>query len=450
MKNNKQKKTMTAIQYGRNLDKIMAQMESIGAKTIESNTAMMESMDDELFNMDNLLDVNVQDEESTQPQLFNQGPKELNEGDKALVVEELAKVLMRMPGDIIDFSDIGPIATAVQSTLGFTQSLHGYIEELMSGATDKQNSQQFAKGTEVPGIEDSTQIAPAAPVNADKAPTEIAPTTKPIEDAPSTEMGAPMPSIDPMGSAIPSMDAPIDAPLDVPAMDAPIDAPAMDAPIDAPLDTPAPTDGSDLVDPDTLTPSTTDGLDSLEDDTLSLDKNPIEDDVDEDDKKLDAQLESIKSEFFAADREKKIASLLESIEKQKPQIETQLESITKEFHATEQKKAREKALDAQLESIVSEVKKDKEVDVKLESLISNFKALTEAKVKETGTKFVATKKPTEAPAVAKIKSKVDPDAELNVKLESLIESYQVSSKQVKLESITARQKAREAISRLTK
>ena len=81
--------------------------------------------------------------------------------------------------------------------------------------------------------------------------------------------------------------------------------------------------------------------------------------------------------------------LLESIEKQKPQIETQLESITKEFHATEQKKAREKALDAQLESIVSEVKKDKEVDVKLESLISNFKALTEAKVKETGTKFVA-------------------------------------------------------------
>ena len=210
------KKAVTAVQFMGMIDDTMATMEAIGQQTQQEETALLESMggnyvDDEgIFDMSNMLDVDIKGEES-QPQLYNEPRKELTDTDKALIIEELAQVMKDMPGDVIDFSDVGPIATVIQTKLGYNQPLDGFINDLISGAVDKQDSQSFAKGEPVPGELD-TQVASAdvAPVE-DKAPTDVAP-----EMAPADETSPEAPVVDEMVATDISEDTNIVEPVEMP------------------------------------------------------------------------------------------------------------------------------------------------------------------------------------------------------------------------------------------
>ena len=468
-KKNTEKKAMSAVQFSRKMSGIMNFMEGIASKTRETQDALLENIDPGVFDMSTMLDVNVQDDD-TQPLLTMRKPKELNDGDKAQIVEELAEVLKRMPGEVIDFSDIGPIATVIQTKLGFNQSLDGFINDLISGAADKQDSQSFAKGTSVPGVQDS-QSAGALGQDTDKAPTDITPPKATITDAPSE---ATIPAVDPMmGNVDPMMggdtlptddlstqvgnelgDISFDAPGDV-SIDAPIEnTPDLDIDLDTPapdIDAPAPESDIDAPAPDV------DDID-MEDDDIDLefsdiddkgegeDKGEDKDDTKEDEdetKKLEAQLEAVRDNFFLKTRTQKINNLVESIKSKDPI----LESISTKFHAKVNEENRNKAIKARLESIVSNAKAEQKVQNILEGIAKK------AKEESKKASFVKKNAPVAAPAVSKIKKTVKPSAKLesDVKpeLDALIESYR-SSKSAKLESINARTKAREAIENLMK
>ncbi len=123
MKNrNTDKSKMTALQFMKSYEDTMKIMESIGDRTAGEQKAIMESsMTDEytddtgVFDMDGLMDVNVSDEPQNQVRLYNSPVEELSDSDKALIVDEFANQISKMHQEVIDFSDIGPIATVIQT-----------------------------------------------------------------------------------------------------------------------------------------------------------------------------------------------------------------------------------------------------------------------------------------------------------------------------------------------
>ena len=493
-------KVQSAVQMIRNQDSVNALIESIGQRTAETERARLEAIDEQdsnVFDMNNLLDVKTNDGEFDQPMLAPvTEPRDLNAGEKAQVVEELAKLFKRMPGEIVDLEDLDVLSTVVETKLGTSQSLKGFIKDLISGAADHQNSQQFAKGTPVPGLQ-------TEPVTSDvpyekKAPTEVTPVEKPVEGAPGDVVAPIATDIAPLDIAsdvsviAPEATEPLSVPSDITA-DV---APAIDAVPDVAADVDAAITGTEIpVDvtadvPADVAPDVTEDIDLDFDKTPATDvdheasetpekeakeeheasETPAEEKVEEEakedetpdeDDEIDAQLESIKAEFNSADRAKKVSNLVESILKQKSKLDAQLEATGAKFHAQADKDARVKATQAKLESIVAGLKKEKAVQAKLESIIGNFKktTLVEAAKCSCGQcdecakgKIVAPV--TELPAEVKIKATVkEPAAQMesdtDAKLAALVENYK-GSKQSRLEAIENRSKARKVVESLTK
>lgn len=448
MSKNTQKK-QTAVQFLRKMDSMVNIMEGIAQKTRETENALLEEVGPDIFDMNSMLDVNVQDEED-QPMLSINKPRELTDGDKAQIVEEFANVLKKMPGDVIDFSDIGPIGTVIQTKLGFAQTLDGFLKDLISGAADSQNSQSFAKGAEVAGVQDANQVsATDTPVD-DKAPTDIAPTKENIVDAPNADQGI----ADPMTTP---MDAPIDPTLDlgatdpmaidpmttdpmVPDVDPTMDAPAVDPVTDDSdalgLDTDdaeIPADDGQTIDTPTDAPvdkPTTDTDTDTDVDDFNFDSDDIDVDDDDDEPSTDEQnvkLESIRENFFAAERQRKIDSIMESV----------MDDVN---HAIEADKTTK--VTAVLEGIAASLKTQKETEAQLEAIVKKVKA--KSGVVEMPKKKV--KPVTETiPVAEKAKKR-------SAKLESLIESYKQdqAAKKAKFEAISARKKAREILESITR
>jgi hypothetical protein len=324
MKSNKtEKQSMTAVQRMANFDATMSIMEGIGDKTYTEQKALTESMDDYVdesgvFDMDDLLGVDYATE--SQPQLYTTPQSELTDGDKSQIVEELAKLLSDMQGDVIDFSDIGPIATVIQTKLGYSQPLDGFIEDLISGATDKQDSQSFAKGEPVPGEVAAAEAPVVENVPEDKAPTDIAPTKAPIDE----------PVVEPVMDIEPVVDAPIVEELPPVAEEPIIEEPVVeevptdveDVVVDSLEDTAEDVDLAEVVEDteevsaeleeveevvedktnDAVAEDIKEEIEDVEDEVTDV-EDGIEDVIEEDDDKLDddldAQLEAIKSEYIA-------------------------------------------------------------------------------------------------------------------------------------------------------
>ena len=174
----KNMKKQSAVQFIRKMDNIIGIMEGIAQKTYETETTRLENMDDDVFDINNLLNVKTIDEDD-QPQLSINKPQELNDGDKAMITEEFVKILKKMPHDVIDFSDIGPIGTVIQTKLGFAQTLDGFLKDLISGAADAQNSQAIAKGNTTVNPDMPSATSDSEP-SVEKSPTDIEPDVEPI------------------------------------------------------------------------------------------------------------------------------------------------------------------------------------------------------------------------------------------------------------------------------
>lgn len=480
IKNTTQKKAMSAVQFSRKMDGIMNVMEGIASKTRESETALFENSDMGVFDMNNLTDVYVPDEED-QPMMNINKPYELTDGDKAQIVEKLAEKFMSMPGEVIELSDIGPIAVAVGTELGFT-SIEGFIHDLITGAADKQNSQSFAKGQPVPGVQDADSAMGAAPVNSDKAPTDITPEKAHIADKaqPELGMGAPM---------APDMSAPI-APAPVaPEMAAPAPemiAPEMDAPVapefggEAEFGGEGEGEGDALADLDNIEIDDIDlgeGGETAEDEavegegTESFEDKPEGEETPEEDEEVKeeevkAKLESIRGEFMSKINNKKLETMVEQITASTKKTDAVLESIAENFHSKMNAKVRTEKVVARLESIVSGMKAEKKLEIQLEAIAAKakkpaFKGAAPAFTKKAapipapkkgdgvvalpadktlkGKPMVKGGKPTGAA----LKESEDVEAKLN----ALIESYKstTTSPKARLEAIQARRKAREAM-----
>lgn len=153
-------KEVSAIAFMRSFDETMNLMESIGDNTAKEQKVLQESAvhmenytDDEgVFDMESLLDVDVSDTEENQPRLYNSPEEDLTDSDKQLIVDEFAEQLSNMHEEVIDFSDVGPIATVIQDKFGFKQNLDSFLTDLMTSAADKQDSQAFAHGKPIPGV----------------------------------------------------------------------------------------------------------------------------------------------------------------------------------------------------------------------------------------------------------------------------------------------------------
>lgn len=174
-------KEVSAIAFMRSFDETMNLMESIGERTAEEQQTLQESAvqmenytDDEgVFSMGSLLDVDVADTEENQPRMYNSPVEDLTDSDKQLIVDEFAEQLSKMHEEVIDFSDVGPIATVIQDKFGFKQNLEDFLTGLMTSAADKQDSQSFAHGKPIPGVA-AAEMAGTAGVE-EGGPTDIEP-----------------------------------------------------------------------------------------------------------------------------------------------------------------------------------------------------------------------------------------------------------------------------------
>lgn len=177
-KSQSERQKMTAVQFMRSFDDTLAKIESISDKTAVEQKAMLESAQpytnkEGLFEMAQLLDVAVSDEHEIP--IWNSEKPQINEVDKGLIVEELADMLKHMHQDVIDFSDVGPIATVVQNKLGYKVNLEDYITDMITNAADWQDSQAFAHGKETPGVEEAEHAEFIEEDEGDRSPTDIEP-----------------------------------------------------------------------------------------------------------------------------------------------------------------------------------------------------------------------------------------------------------------------------------
>ncbi len=221
---------MSAIQFMKSFEETQNIMESIADRTAKEQKTMLESAigeedytDDEgVFNMGNMLDVKISDGEDMQPKYYNTPVEELTDGDKNLIVNEFTKMLMELPEEVIDFSDIGPVATVIQNRFGFKQDVEGFLRDTITKASDWQQSQVMSHGNDVAGEEIVDQQS--APVDETGGPTDIAPTkVSPTESAPTlpAETTAPVPPVEIIEEpdvVEPVAETPVDLGAEVPAI----------------------------------------------------------------------------------------------------------------------------------------------------------------------------------------------------------------------------------------
>lgn len=425
MKTNKNtSKVMSAIQFMKEFENTQQIMESIADATAVERKALLEAdmsgqgytTDDGVFDMNSLLDVEVSDKPENQPRYYNSPMDELNDSDKALIVDAFAKKLEEMKDDVIDFSDIGPIATVIKNTYGYKQDVEKFLQDTIQKTanwmTQQNNTEANANGVAE---------------NNDGGPTDIKPQTSGIdggEGIAGGEMG-----IDgvPAMEEVPELtDTVADAEAIVPPVAEGIPPMGDDLGIEV-GDEEVPPMGEELgedvggeelgedVDSEELaiedeTPAEETSVEIEEDETPEEkaegeegeEKEEKEDgkkeDEDEDDDGIDDLLESIMSDYQNSSKLKSaVDSINESIDADKKfrasqnKLKAQLEAISSNYHAKENAKVeavrQEKALKAQLESIATNYKnnvkakleavaKEKEIDDKLTQLLESHKQKT--------------------------------------------------------------------------
>ena len=138
MKSKDNKEQQTAVEYIKSFDDTINIMESIGDTTSKEQEALIESRNDKdylntdgVFKMESLMDVDIpMNAEENTPQLYNEPVEELLEEDKSIIADEFVNMVKNWQSEVIDFSDIGPVATVIQDKLGYRQNIEGFLNEI--------------------------------------------------------------------------------------------------------------------------------------------------------------------------------------------------------------------------------------------------------------------------------------------------------------------------------
>lgn len=447
----------TAIQRINSFNEAMSVMESITNSVANEQKAMLESITGSpdynggVFDMDKILDVTAGSNDN-EVQLYNAPDEALTSDDKRLIVSEFAKELEKIKDEVIDFGKIGAVATVIQSKFGFKQNLESFINELINTSTANQDSVAMAHGksAEIVGENIDTKVGEEG------SPTDIAP-EKVTVDAVETDipMGIDVGTeLDEIGSELDSTGtdlAPIEdlAPVDEvvePMSD--LDTVASDLASDSTDVIPkvetedkneiAEENAEDAVEEGKEEESTEEETEETEDEKEENENLPT---VNE---SIEARLAEIKSGYIAqmeAQKGNKMKMIAEALESKK--LDTQLEAIKTKLKAKTaiKESVKDKVVKVEpegmkksitkTEKIVEKLPKQKNVKAKLESIVSAYHKKEEltAQLESISNGYKAT-----------VES-IQKSAELDAKLNGLLESYQASLKP----AITQKQVIKNAI-----
>ena len=431
---------MSALQFMKEFENTQKIMESIADATANERKALMESAmldqpsvdNNGVFDMNSLLDVEVSDKPENQPRYYNSPIEPLSDSDKALIVDEFAKKLSTLQKDVIDFSEVGPIATVIKDNFGFKQDVEKFLQDTIQKTANWMKEQNKSEA-EPEGVT----------ANTDGGPTDIAPTTSGVDGGAGIEGGIEG-GIPPLVEVPELTDTVADAEAIIPpepvmseegmeggmeggvegiesgieSIEGDSDGIVGDEGVEEGIIGDEGTEEGDNIvgdeggddaivgdegGDDAIVGDDEDETPEIEDETA---KKPDNEDEDEDeDEKL---LESIKSDYLNSK-----TAIVESF-KQEKQLTSRLESISSAYHARENAK-------------IEAVRKEKQLKVQLESIANTYKAGVKAKFE----------------AVAKEK-------EIDNKLNQLLESHKQKTSNDGKSNLTARLEAKEKIEKLTK
>lgn len=434
----------TAIQRIMSFNQTMSIMEGITNQTVSEQKSLMEGIADApdynggVFDMDKILDVDAGDSKF-EPQLYNAPVEELDADDKRLIVSEFAKELAKISDEVIDFGKIGAVATVIQSKFGFKQNLESFINELISGSATKQDSVAMAHGG---SAEEVGEIADAQ-TGGEGSPTDIAPEKVDVGD---DESEIPM-GIEGLGDVTDELDSIPD--MDMDETVEPMDVDSMvddesfedisepeeteETPEEEALEHSDEAVEGEMEDDDENLPVVTESIDaklyaikgkyiahmeSAKNSKLNMIAEALEE------RKIDVQLESIKSNLHNKKSETKIKMITEAIQERK--LDAQLEAIKSKLKAkkvdvkktVEVETAGMKKAVAKAEKVIEKLPKQKNLKAKLESISGHYHAQENAKVAD---KTLTAK-------LESIATGYKSEITLDSKLKGLIESYQTSTK----------------------
>ena len=438
MKTNKNtNKVMSALQFMKEFENTQKIMESIADATANERKALMESAmlgqpsvdNNGVFDMDSLLDVEVSDKPENQPRYYNSPIEPLSDSDKALIVDEFAKKLSTLQKDVIDFSEVGPIATVIKDNFGFKQDVEKFLQDTIQKTANWMKEQNKSEA-EPEGVT----------ANTDGGPTDIAPTTSGVDGGAGIEGGIP-----PLVEVPELTDTVADAEAIIPPEPAMGDD-GMDMGLDGAEGIEDLGDGTEGIEGDEGLEAGIEGDEAIEgddgfeaiegdegDEAIEGDEGDddgtegiegdegtepeIEDETSEEVEETDDEedeeklLESIKTDYLKS--RQVITESINVVNKEK-QLTARLESISGAYHARENAK-------------IEAVRQEKQLKVQLESIANTYKAGVKAKFE----------------AVAKEKK-------IDNKLNQLLESHKQKTSNDGKSNLTARLEAKEKIEKLTK
>ena len=445
MKTNKNtNKVMSALQFMKEFENTQKIMESIADATANERKALMESAmlgqpsvdNNGVFDMDSLLDVEVSDKPENQPRYYNSPVEPLSDSDKALIVDEFAKKLSTLQKDVIDFSEVGPIATVIKDNFGFKQDVEKFLQDTIQKTANWMKEQNKSE-SEPEGVT----------ANTDGGPTDIAPTTSGVDGGAGIEGGIEG-GIPPLAEVPELTDTVADAEAIIPpepamgddGMDMGLDGAEGiedlgdgtegiegDEGLEAGIEGDEAIEGDDgfeaiegdegdeVIEGDEGDEGDDDGTEGIEGDegTEPEIEDETSEEVEETDDEEDEEklLESIKTDYLKS--RQVITESINAVNKEK-QLTARLESISGAYHARENAK-------------IEAVRQEKQLKVQLESIANTYKAGVKAKFE----------------AVAKEK-------EIDNKLNQLLESHKQKTSNDGKSNLTARLEAKEKIEKLTK
>lgn len=428
---------MSALQFMKEFENTQKIMESIADATANERKALMESAmlgqpsvdNNGVFDMNSLLDVEVSDKPENQPRYYNSPIEPLSDSDKALIVDEFAKKLSTLQKDVIDFSEVGPIATVIKDNFGFKQDVEKFLQDTIQKTANWMKEQNKSEA-EPEGVT----------ANTDGGPTDIAPTTSGVDGGAGIEGGIP-----PLVEVPELTDTVADAEAIIPPEPAMGDD-GMDMGLDGAEGIENLGDGTEGIEGDEGLEAGIEGDEAIEgddgfeaiegdegDEAIEGDEGDddgtegiegdegtepeIEDETSEEVEETDDEedeeklLESIKTDYLKS--RQVITESINAVNKEK-QLTARLESISGAYHARENAK-------------IEAVRQEKQLKVQLESIANTYKAGVKAKFE----------------AVAKEK-------EIDNKLNQLLESHKQKTSNDGKSNLTARLEAKEKIEKLTK
>ena len=429
---------MSALQFMKEFENTQKIMESIADATANERKALMESAmldqpsvdNNGVFDMNSLLDVEVSDKPENQPRYYNSPIEPLSDSDKALIVDEFAKKLSTLQKDVIDFSEVGPIATVIKDNFGFKQDVEKFLQDTIQKTANWMNEQNKSEA-EPEGVT----------ANTDGGPTDIAPTTSGVDGGAGIEGGIEG-GIPPLVEVPELTDTVADAEAIIPPEPAMGDD-GMDMGLDGAESIEDLGDGTEGIEGDEGLEAGIEGDDGFEaiegdegdegdeviegdegddDDTEGIEGDEgtepeIEDETSEEVEETDDEedeeklLESIKTDYLKS--RQVITESINAVNKEK-QLTARLESISGAYHARENAK-------------IEAVKQEKQLKTQLESIANTYKAGVKAKFE----------------AISKEK-------EIDNKLNQLLESHKQKTSNDGKSNLTARLEAKEKIEKLTK